>query len=122
MSAAKPGHVPGFVLPSAAPIKIPRPENTRQNPDAMRDNPSPPPPAPYGTPQNPWRRPDGSVIACTEKLKVMRENLAELRQCAQDALEDAVLMGCDEIQVKRAFQAEIEALTSGYAPSDAQET
>jgi hypothetical protein len=84
----------------------------------MRDKTSPPsPPAPpYGTPQNPWRRPDGSVIACTEKLKVMQENLAELRQCAQDALEDAVLMGCDETQVKQAFLAEIRTLTSGYAP------
>ncbi|MDR3324300.1 MAG: hypothetical protein LBS89_08880 [Zoogloeaceae bacterium] len=77
---------------------------------------SSPPNAPYGSPQNPWRRPDGSVIACTEKLKVMQENLAELRQCAQDALEDAVLMGCDEAQVKAALQAEIAALASGYAP------
>ena len=42
--------------------------------------------------------PDGTVIACTEKLKTMRENLEELRQIAQDALEDAVLMGCDEGQ------------------------
>lgn len=75
-----------------------------------------PPIFPYGTPQNPWRRPDGSVIACTEKLKVMRENLDELRQCAQDALEDAVLMGCDEAQVKEAFLTEISTLASGYAP------
>ncbi|MDR2678085.1 MAG: hypothetical protein LBB51_01440 [Zoogloeaceae bacterium] len=73
--------------------------------------------APYGTPQNPWRAPDGSVIACTEKLKVMQENLAELRQCALDALQDAVLMGCDETQVKAAFQAEIAALSSGYKAS-----
>ena len=65
-----------------------------------------------------WRRPDGTVIACVEKLKVMRENLAELRQCALDALEDAVLMGCDEAQVKEAFLAEIQALESGYPPAD----
>ncbi len=73
---------------------------------------------PYGSPGNPWRRPDGTVIACVEKLKVMRENLAELRQCALDALEDAVLMGCDEAQVKEAFLAEIQALESGYPPAD----
>lgn len=78
--------------------------------------PLPKPSAPYGTPQNPWRSPDGSVISCAEKLKVMQENLAELRQCALDALQDAVLMGCDEAQVKTAFQAEIAALSSGYAP------
>ena len=73
---------------------------------------------PYGSPQNPWRRPDGSVIACTEKLKVMRENLDELRQLAQDALEDAVLMGCDETQVKEALASVIHSLTSGYTPAD----
>ena len=73
---------------------------------------------PYGSPANPWRRPDGTVIACVEKLKVMRENLAELRQCALDALEDAVLMGYDEAQVKEAFLAEIRALESGYQPAE----
>lgn len=76
------------------------------------------PETPFGSPQNPWRRPDGTVIACEEKLKVLRENLAELRQVALDALEDAVLMGCDENQVKRAFHEEIAALTSGYSASD----
>ena len=74
-------------------------------------------PAPYGSPQNPWRSPDGSVISCTEKLKVMQENMEELRQHALDALEDAVLMGCDEAQVKEAFQSVIAALDSGYAPA-----
>lgn len=48
----------------------------------------------------------------------MRENLAELRLCALGALEDAVLMGCDEAQVKEAFLAEIQALESGYPPAD----
>jgi hypothetical protein len=82
---------------------------------------SPLPSAPYGSPQNPWRRPDGSVISCTEKLKVMQENMEELRQYALDALEDAVLMGCDEAQVKEAFQAVIAALDSGYAPAEGSE-
>jgi len=78
-------------------------------------------PYPYGSPQNPWRRPDGSVISCAEKLKVMQENMEELRQYALDALEDAVLMGCDETQVKEAFQAIITALDSGYAPAEGPE-
>ncbi len=72
----------------------------------------------YGTAQNPWRRADGSIIACTEKLKVMRENLEELRQVAQDILEDAVLMGCDESQVKEALNHLVQSLTSGYAAGD----
>ncbi|MCL2161740.1 MAG: hypothetical protein FWH56_07650 [Betaproteobacteria bacterium] len=60
-------------------------------------------------------------MSCTEKLKVMQENMEELRQYALDALEDAVLMGCDETQVKEAFQAAIAALNSGYAPAEGPE-
>lgn len=46
-----------------------------------------------------WCSPQGKVIACVEKNKVMHENLAEIQQVCQDALDDAVLMGCDEQQV-----------------------
>lgn len=70
----------------------------------------------YGSLERPWRKLDGSVIACTEKLKVLRENLEELRQVARDVLEDAVLMGCDEVQVKEAFHHLIQTLSSGYKP------
>lgn len=83
-----------------------------------RDNDFAPELHPYGSPQNPWRRPDGSVIACVEKLKVMRENIEELRECALAAIEDAVLMGCDEQQIKEALIAEIQSLRSGYAPAE----
>ena len=38
-----------------------------------------------------WRSPKGDVIACVERNKVLQENLAEIRQVCQDALEDAVL-------------------------------
>jgi hypothetical protein len=47
-----------------------------------------------------WRSPQGTVIACVEKNKVMHENLVEIRQVCQDALDDAVLMGCDEEQFR----------------------
>jgi hypothetical protein len=40
-----------------------------------------------------WQDSSGKLIACTEKIKVLNENLDELRQVAQDALEDGVLMG-----------------------------
>ena len=43
-----------------------------------------------------WRAPDGTPVACLEKIKVLNENILEIRQMCQDALEDAVLMGCDE--------------------------
>ena len=32
---------------------------------------------------------------------MLNENLEELREMAQEALEDAVLMGCDEAQFRR---------------------
>ena len=45
---------------------------------------------------SPWRQPDGTPVACREKLRVLAENQAELLQVMQDAFEDAVLMGVDE--------------------------
>jgi len=61
-----------------------------------------------------WKRPDGSVVACTEKLKVLRENLDELRQMAQDAFEDALLMECTESQIRSVFQEVIAGLENPY--------
>ncbi|GBQ90513.1 hypothetical protein [Asaia krungthepensis] len=40
-----------------------------------------------------WTDRNGEPIACVEKLKVLRENEAELRQTLQDMFEDALLMG-----------------------------
>ncbi|HSI23047.1 MAG TPA: hypothetical protein VK959_08505 [Methylophilaceae bacterium] len=65
-----------------------------------------------------WRGPKGEVIACTEKNKVMRENLEELRQMAQDALEDAVLMGCDEEQVRNTLAELMLSLVNPYPPRE----
>ena len=61
-----------------------------------------------------WKRPDGSIVACTEKIKVLRENLDELRQMAQDAFEDALLMECDENQIRAVFQELIANLENPY--------
>jgi hypothetical protein len=61
-----------------------------------------------------WKRPDGSVVACTEKIKVLRENLEELRQMAQDAFEDALLMECEESQIRAVFQDVIARLENPY--------
>ena len=63
-----------------------------------------------------WRRPDGSIVACTEKIKVLRENLKELRQMAQDAFEDALLMECEESQIRAVFQEVISGLVNPYQP------
>ena len=61
-----------------------------------------------------WRQPDGQVVSCVEKIKVLNENLEEIRKMAQDALEDAVLMGCDEKQVREVFAALLASLENPY--------
>jgi uncharacterized protein (UPF0335 family) len=61
-----------------------------------------------------WRSPTGEVVSCVEKLKVLRENLEEIRQMCQDALEDAVLMGCDEKQFKQVLEQVVHALDNPY--------
>ncbi len=57
-----------------------------------------------------WRTNDGSPISCPEKLKVLNENLDEMRQVCQDAFEDAVLMGCDRNQVRDIMRDVISSL------------
>jgi uncharacterized protein (UPF0335 family) len=65
-------------------------------------------------PEPVWRSPQGEVVACVEKLKVLRENLEEIRQMCQDALEDAVLMGCDEKQFRAVLTELIQRLENPY--------
>ncbi len=62
-----------------------------------------------------WCAPDGAPVSCLEKIKVLNQNYAELRQIAQDALDDAVLMGCDPAQVRELFCELIDSLESAYA-------
>ena len=61
-----------------------------------------------------WRTPEGEPVSCVEKIKVLNENLAELRALAQDALEDAVLMGCDEPQVREVLGQIVAGLVNPY--------
>jgi hypothetical protein len=65
-----------------------------------------------------WRSPTGNVIACAEKNKVMRENLEEIRIACQDALDDAVLMGCDEQQFRRVLTELIAGLATVFEPQE----
>lgn len=59
-----------------------------------------------------WIRDDKSILSCTEKVKVMNENFDELKQIAQDAFDDGVLMEVSEDQMKKALYALIESLNS----------
>jgi len=53
-------------------------------------------------------------VSCVEKLKVLRENLEEIQQLCQDALEDAVLMECDERQFKQVLTNLVQQLQNPY--------
>jgi hypothetical protein len=48
------------------------------------------------------------------KAQVLRENLEEIHQLCQDALEDAVLMGCDEHQFREVLKELMEKLDNPY--------
>jgi hypothetical protein len=61
-----------------------------------------------------WVRDDNSIVACTEKIKVMKENFEEIRQLAQDAFEDGILMEVSEAQMRRALHEVVDYLVNPY--------
>lgn len=65
-----------------------------------------------------WLRDDASIVACTEKIKVMQENFDEIRQIAQDALEDGLLMEVSEAQMREALHQLVENLINPYKKSN----
>jgi hypothetical protein len=67
-----------------------------------------------GAPTPHWLGPDGRPVTCVEKLKVLEDNLADLRAQAEDALAEAVLMGCDPEFVRRRFAETVATLVDPY--------
>jgi hypothetical protein len=61
-----------------------------------------------------WLRDDGSVVSCVEKVKVMRENFEEIKQIAQDALEDGLLLEVSETQMREALHKLVDNLINPY--------
>ena len=72
----------------------------------MKSNPAHEPPV--------WRREDGTPISCVEKIKVLNENLTELRQIAQDAFEDALLLECPEEVIRGEFHRLVDSLSNPW--------
>jgi hypothetical protein len=62
-----------------------------------------------------WLRDDNSIVACTEKIKVMSENFDEIKQIAQDALEDGLLMEVSEEQMREALHHLVDMLVNPYS-------
>lgn len=61
-----------------------------------------------------WLQPDGSKVSCVDKLKVLNENLGEIDEICQEALEDGILMGCDEAQLRAYLHALVDGLVNPY--------
>ena len=61
-----------------------------------------------------WVRDDGSVVSCVEKIKVMSENFEEIKQIAQDALEDGLLLEVSEAQMREALHHLVDQLVNPY--------
>ena len=63
-----------------------------------------------------WKQPDGDPVSCIEKLEVLNENYRELCELMQDVFEDALLMDCDDEDIKQAFHKAVEKLQNPYHP------
>lgn len=61
-----------------------------------------------------WLQPDGVPVSCAEKLKVLQEDLGEIQEICQEALEDGILMGCDETQLRSYLHKLVDALDNPY--------
>jgi len=61
-----------------------------------------------------WRTPEGAPVACSEKIKVLNENLEELREQIHDALDDALLMGCDVDQFRQTVAQMVRSLENSF--------
>jgi hypothetical protein len=68
-----------------------------------------------------WLQPDGKPVSCLEKIKVLNENLDEIRAMIADAVEDGVLMGCDPEQIRAVFHNLVEAAAADAPPAKRDE-
>ena len=59
-----------------------------------------------------WLKPDGTPVACAEKIKVLDQNLAEIADMVREALEDAMLMGCEAGQIRAVLHQLIDSVTT----------
>ena len=62
-----------------------------------------------------WVRDDKTIVACTEKIKVMQENFEEIQQLVQDAFEDGLLMEVSEEQMRGSLHKLVDELVNPYS-------
>jgi hypothetical protein len=68
-----------------------------------------------------WPRPDGSLIDCREKLRLLAENHGELEQTLRDCFDDAVLMGVDAGAMRHLLHSMVDGLRDPRSVSPAQQ-
>ncbi|MDA0787032.1 MAG: hypothetical protein O3B37_12160 [Proteobacteria bacterium] len=61
-----------------------------------------------------WEQPNGEAVSCEESILVLRENLVEIQDVCQEALEDAVLMDVSEAQFRSVLHALVDELANPY--------
>lgn len=70
-----------------------------------------------------WLRKDGTVVSCTESVKVLAETWKETETALQDFFEDAVLLGVAKAEWKTKLHELVDSLECDYeektAPAEA---
>ncbi len=61
-----------------------------------------------------WYRADGTVVSCTESVKVLAENWEEAVELLQEQFEDAVLLGVGKDAFRAAMHGLVDALVCDY--------
>lgn len=61
-----------------------------------------------------WEQPSGEPVSCEDSILVLRENLVEIQDVCQEALEDAVLMDVSEAQFRKVLHALVDELANPY--------
>lgn len=61
-----------------------------------------------------WKQPGGEPVSCEDSILVLRENLVEIQDVCQEALEDAVLMDVSAAQFRQVLHALVDELANPY--------
>ncbi len=64
-----------------------------------------------------WIGRDGMPVACQEKVKVLNDNLNEIRELCQYIMQSAVAMGCGEHFIRMVLSDVVAGLKTPYAKS-----
>ncbi|CAI3956173.1 unnamed protein product [Commensalibacter communis] len=59
-----------------------------------------------------WVQSNQEPVACKEKIKILNENYAELRQMMRDSFDDAMIMGVDEQAMRNILKQIVDQLRS----------